>query len=496
MSLPPKSTRRSTAIPCRNVQLHGYCKDQDTCTFSHALSFDQLPGQIAVLQPRRSQSSPSSPRSRSSSFDLSAPSFVPKRESRPSSAPRLPPAITSPKHHSPSSPSFLSKRSSVFTLPDSLRHTVISNNKIILSQSETNTEIRFLQGLLTNHFGLTLDWLYLDHSFSFSDSIFSKSKIFKFVCQRDGLAYTCRFFNLSTLELQMPLEIFDYFDYLFKSDHPLFASPIKCFYDNDLTPSGVLFCHYFEHGTSLKKILSKKSILSVDLIYDLIVSVLNMVKGCHSHDLYVGIDTSRLLCCDGRFLMTSIGVYNCLESRPLHSDFVGLARVIGDCLGVSSNGNFLENIKIKGNYDLFEFVSQLMDSNCTISSVLNSVFIKDLQHVFMLNMLKKQKSYYYSLSIEHSNGRLLKLLAKLSFVISENLYVTNSQSYALRMFWKFLFESPKVDWSFVYNCLNKLDHCVDEYLFLEDVELQNAIVVSYSDLGKALNKTFELLISK
>ncbi|CCW62741.1 unnamed protein product [Phytomonas sp. EM1] len=104
---------------------------------------------------------------------------------------------------------------------------------------------------------------------------------------------------------------------------------------------------------------------------------------------------------------------------------------------------------------------------------------------------------------EIHNGRLMRLMIKLNFVL-ESLhdiqYSTDSQRYALRLFSQFVFNQVDdqnrvhVDWGHAYHCLNKLDCGSEETIQLIGNDANTTVlVISYADLRVILDGLFEQL---
>ena len=106
---------------------------------------------------------------------------------------------------------------------------------------------------------------------------------------------------------------------------------------------------------------------------------------------------------------------------------------------------------------------------------------------------------------EVHNGRLMKLMIKLNFVIgsyqdSNEWNTDTNERFALRMFQSFLFNQvdeshrPRVDWGHVYSSLNKLDCGSDELVHLISTDGNSTIlVISYKDLKGVLDNAFDNL---
>jgi PAB-dependent poly(A)-specific ribonuclease subunit 3 len=116
--------------------------------------------------------------------------------------------------------------------------------------------------------------------------------------------------------------------------------------------------------------------------------------------------------------------------------------------------------------------------------------------------------FYGECAKEAHNGRLMKLLMKLNFVIGSFQDTADwgndaNERFAIRMFHSYLFNQVdennrvRLDWGHVYSCLNKLDCGSDELVHLISTDSNSTImVVAYRDLRNLLEQIFETLKSQ
>ncbi|KKK21253.1 hypothetical protein P175DRAFT_0499579 [Aspergillus ochraceoroseus IBT 24754] len=107
---------------------------------------------------------------------------------------------------------------------------------------------------------------------------------------------------------------------------------------------------------------------------------------------------------------------------------------------------------------------------------------------------------------ELENGRLVRLLAKLNFVNERPEYEhdrqwsENGERYFLKIFRDFVFHQvdasgdPVLDLGHVLSCLNKLDAGTDEKITLVSRDEQSCFIVSYKELKKGLESSFQALL--
>eukprot|EP01112_Ceratiomyxa_fruticulosa_P008253 TRINITY_DN2133_c0_g1_i5.p1 TRINITY_DN2133_c0_g1~~TRINITY_DN2133_c0_g1_i5.p1 ORF type:complete len:283 (-),score=48.95 TRINITY_DN2133_c0_g1_i5:155-1003(-) len=112
------------------------------------------------------------------------------------------------------------------------------------------------------------------------------------------------------------------------------------------------------------------------------------------------------------------------------------------------------------------------------------------------------------LSKEVENGRLVRLLAKLGFINErpeygiEQSWSETGDRYLLKLFRSHVFHQEYadgqavVDLGYVVECLNKLDVGALEKILLLSRDEQSMLVVSYKDLKRCLELSFNELLSK
>ena len=110
------------------------------------------------------------------------------------------------------------------------------------------------------------------------------------------------------------------------------------------------------------------------------------------------------------------------------------------------------------------------------------------------------------LSRELENARLVRLLTKLNFVNERPEYEhdrqwsENGERYFLKLFRDYVFHQvdtqngPVVDLGHVLSCMNKLDAGTDEKITLISRDEQSCFVVSYKELKKAVESSFQALL--
>lgn len=110
------------------------------------------------------------------------------------------------------------------------------------------------------------------------------------------------------------------------------------------------------------------------------------------------------------------------------------------------------------------------------------------------------------LSRELENGRLVRLMTKLNFINERPEYEHDRQwsesgeRFFLKIFRDYVFHQvdaqgdPVVDLGHVVTCLNKLDAGTDEKVTLVGRDEQSCFIVSYKEIKKALESSFQALM--
>lgn len=110
------------------------------------------------------------------------------------------------------------------------------------------------------------------------------------------------------------------------------------------------------------------------------------------------------------------------------------------------------------------------------------------------------------LSRELENGRLVRLLTKLNFINErpehdhDRQWSENGERYFLKLFRDYVFHqvdaqnNPVVDLGHVVSCMNKLDAGSEERITLISRDEQSCFVVSYKEIKKAIESSFQSLL--
>ncbi|KKY20418.1 putative polybinding protein-dependent poly [Diplodia seriata] len=126
--------------------------------------------------------------------------------------------------------------------------------------------------------------------------------------------------------------------------------------------------------------------------------------------------------------------------------------------------------------------------------------------ILLDNTFHAEDTLTSNLGRELENGRMVRLMAKLNLINERPEFENNPQwsetgeRYYLKLFRDYVFHQvdasghPVVDLGHVISCLNKLDVGSDEKISLVSRDEQNVLVVSYREIKRGVEQTFNELI--
>uniref|UniRef100_A0A2K5PTS2 PAN2-PAN3 deadenylation complex subunit PAN3 n=1 Tax=Cebus imitator TaxID=2715852 RepID=A0A2K5PTS2_CEBIM len=133
-------------------------------------------------------------------------------------------------------------------------------------------------------------------------------------------------------------------------------------------------------------------------------------------------------------------------------------------------------------------------------------YSSDLKNL-IFRMIILEKGFTMLATLEVQNGRLFRLLAKLGTINErpefqkDPTWSETGDRYLLKLFRDHLFHqvteagAPWIDLSHIISCLNKLDAGVPEKISLISRDEKSVLVVTYSDLKRCFENTFQELIA-
>lgn len=237
------------------------------------------------------------------------------------------------------------------------------------------------------------------------------------------------------------------------------------------------------------------------------------------HEMLVpvrGLHISKIIFVEatGRFYFTGLGLKELLEpkafstmtQRLMKDDIQALGLIIFQLAARSRHvtpENFNSKQPMAGfSQSFWELIKTLLEGNSDLAQLCHALGER------MSMEVGHQEGYCdYVLRQgmkEMHNGRIMRLLIKLNFVMEYindvQDYHTDNQRLAMRLFNQFVFyqvdEHNRVhlDWGHAYHCLNKLDCGSEETIQLIGNENNSTVmVVSYADMRNILENLFQQL---
>ncbi|XP_026509234.1 PAN2-PAN3 deadenylation complex subunit pan3 isoform X3 [Terrapene carolina triunguis] len=270
-------------------------------------------------------------------------------------------------------------------------------------------------------------------------------------------------------------------------------------------------------------------LLPESLIWAYIVQLSSALRTIHTAGLACRVmdPTKILVTGKTRLRVNCVGVFDVLtfdnsQNNPLalmaqfqQADLISLGKVVLALACNSLSGIQRENLQkamelVTINYssDLKNLILYLLTDQNRLRSVndimpmIGARFYTQLDAAQMRNDVIEE-----DLAKEVQNGRLFRLLAKLGTINErpefqkDPTWSETGDRYLLKLFRDHLFHqvteagTPWIDLSHIISCLNKLDAGVPEKISLISRDEKSVLVVTYSDLKRCFENTFQELIA-
>nr|XP_028582235.1 PAN2-PAN3 deadenylation complex subunit PAN3 isoform X3 [Podarcis muralis] len=270
-------------------------------------------------------------------------------------------------------------------------------------------------------------------------------------------------------------------------------------------------------------------LLPESLIWAYIVQLSSALRTIHTAGLACRVmdPTKILVTGKTRLRVNCVGVFDVLtfdnsQNNPLalmaqyqQADLISLGKVVLSLACNSLAGIQRENLQkamelVTINYssDLKNLILYLLTDQNRLRSVndimpmIGARFYTQLDAAQMRNDVIEE-----DLAKEVQNGRLFRLLAKLGTINErpefqkDPTWSETGDRYLLKLFRDHLFHqvtetgTPWIDLSHIISCLNKLDAGVPEKISLISRDEKSVLVVTYSDLKRCFENTFQELIA-
>lgn len=263
--------------------------------------------------------------------------------------------------------------------------------------------------------------------------------------------------------------------------------------------------------------------ISEQILWSYVTQIANALKAIHSAGLAARIiDPSKiLLTSKNRIRLNACGILDVAQfdsQRPLadlqHQDLVNFGQLIltlgANTLSVvHNNTKAMEHFSRAYSAQLNNSVMWLLNGMQKDQERNIDIFISGISSQLMSTFdssLHLDDQLTSDLSRELENARLVRLLAKLNFINERPEYEhdrqwsENGERYFLKLFRDYVFHqvdaqnTPVVDLGHVLTCLNKLDAGTDEKVTLISRDEQSCFIVSYKELKKAVEASFQALL--
>ncbi|KAM6382552.1 PAN2-PAN3 deadenylation complex subunit PAN3 isoform 9-T9 [Alca torda] len=270
-------------------------------------------------------------------------------------------------------------------------------------------------------------------------------------------------------------------------------------------------------------------LLPESLIWAYIVQLSSALRTIHTAGLACRVmdPTKILVTGKTRLRVNCVGIFDVLtfdnsQNNPLalmaqfqQADLMSLGKVVLALACNSLSGIQRENLQkamelVTINYssDLKNLILYLLTDQNRLRSVndimpmIGARFYTQLDAAQMRNDVIEE-----DLAKEVQNGRLFRLLAKLGTINErpefqkDPTWSETGDRYLLKLFRDHLFHqvteagTPWIDLSHIISCLNKLDAGVPEKISLISRDEKSVLVVTYSDLKRCFENTFQELIA-
>ncbi|KAL4660157.1 PAB-dependent poly(A)-specific ribonuclease subunit PAN3 isoform X1 [Arapaima gigas] len=270
-------------------------------------------------------------------------------------------------------------------------------------------------------------------------------------------------------------------------------------------------------------------LLPESLIWAYIVQLSSALRTIHTAGLACRVmdPTKILITGKTRLRVNCVGVFDVLtfdtnQTNPLtlmpqfqQADLISLGKVVlalacNTLAGIQRENlqKAMELVSINYSSDLKNLILYLLTEQSRLRSVndimpmIGARFYTQLDASQMRNDVIEE-----DLAKEVQNGRLFRLLAKLGTINErpefqkDPTWSETGDRYLLKLFRDHLFHqvsetgSPWIDLSHIVSCLNKLDAGVPEKISLVSRDEKSVLVVTYSDLKRCFDSTFQELLA-
>ncbi|CCH44758.1 PAB-dependent poly(A)-specific ribonuclease subunit 3 [Wickerhamomyces ciferrii] len=415
------------------------------------------------------------------------------------------------------------ENSSKFFLPNELRESLIKKNESTLKTLQHSN----LPELVNIYYNLVP----LDNSLQKSNQTYGYySSLYKAFSNDDGKAYVLRRIENVKLNQDKSISTIKKWVKLNCSNITkiIDAFTSRSFGDNSL----IIVYDYYPNSKNLieqhfhSNLGAKPEQITPKILWNYTLQLTNAIATSHSKNLPIrSLTLTKIIVTSlNRIRLSDCGIFDILDFEDFSNEdeeleTINLLKIqdlqkLGQLLlslAISSSPNsskFSNNEDIISNIDIDEdFKSALKyllnESNPNIESFQKIISKKLFES---LNQIQEQGDYYESqLTRELENGRLVRLLTKLNFILERPEYQSNptwaqsGERYPIKLFREYVFNQvddrgkPVLDLAFVLKTLNKLDAGIDEKFLLVSHDEQTCMIVSYKEMRDLIERSFREL---
>eukprot|EP00656_Telonema_subtile_P044513 TRINITY_DN50762_c0_g1_i1.p1 TRINITY_DN50762_c0_g1~~TRINITY_DN50762_c0_g1_i1.p1 ORF type:complete len:603 (+),score=159.32 TRINITY_DN50762_c0_g1_i1:152-1960(+) len=305
--------------------------------------------------------------------------------------------------------------------------------------------------------------------------------------------------------------------------HPNIVGLHQAFTSKSLEESSALYFAYSYHPNAVsleQRIIEGQTRPSEASIWSIICQLVCALRHLHLENLVCRVLSPSKILIQGRnrVRINCVGTLDVISPAErefgalCQEDLVALGRLVMQLccrdLAAASRENMgrsMEYIEREYSSELKQLVWQLLSSGGKQISIMD---VATLISGHMFSELEANHTAYDELegetSAEIENGRIARVLIKLSFVCQHPLFgqfESSEAPYLLKLTWDYIFhqmdedDKPVVEYAHVVECLNKLDIGVEEQVMLVSSDAADLLCVSWRDLKDCLDKAAADLLS-
>lgn len=278
---------------------------------------------------------------------------------------------------------------------------------------------------------------------------------------------------------------------------------------------------HLSRSSNYQRNRSPGTLIPEQVLWGYIVQLASALKAIHSNGLAARLiaPSKILLTNKNRIRLNACAILDVVQSNDprsmaelQHEDMQQLGRLIlglaTNSPSTSANAKSIETLGRSYSDRLRHCIASLIEEPVDIGVFMGAIADQAFQSFD--NMLHLEDELNTDLNRELENGRLVRLMTKLGFInerpeLDEHVQVNGQWSetgerYYLKLFRDYVFHQvnhegrPVVDLGHVLTCLNKLDAGTEEKIALVTRDEQNVLVVSYKEIKRGLESSFQELV--